>query len=185
MSKKILVITGSPRKNGNSFAMTNAFIEKTTSKGHEVIRFDAAEKDVAGCKDCEQCFKNDKACAFDDAFNEIAPQIEVADAIVFTMPLYWFSFPAQLKAVIDKFHSFSVAKRMGKKDISNKESGLIVCCEDNDVTVTDGLVKSYESMIDYLNWKSVGTVLVTNVWHIGDIYKTDGIAKAVELADEF
>lgn len=42
MSKKITVITGSPRKNGNSFAMTEAFIKAATSKGHSVTRVDAA-----------------------------------------------------------------------------------------------------------------------------------------------
>ena len=49
MSKKIVVITGSPRKNGNSFAMTQAFIEAAEKKGHEVTRFDAAMKNVGGC----------------------------------------------------------------------------------------------------------------------------------------
>ena len=44
MSKKIVVITGSPRKNGNSFAMTEAFIKAAEEKGHTVTRFDAAMK---------------------------------------------------------------------------------------------------------------------------------------------
>lgn len=49
MSKKIVVITGSPRKNGNSFAMTDAFIKAAKEKGHTVIRFDAALKKVGSC----------------------------------------------------------------------------------------------------------------------------------------
>ena len=49
MSKKIVVITGSPRKNGNSFAMTEAFINAAEEKGHTVTRFDAAMKKVGGC----------------------------------------------------------------------------------------------------------------------------------------
>ena len=44
MSKKIVVITGSPRKNGNSFAMTDTFIRAAEAKGHTVTRFDAAMK---------------------------------------------------------------------------------------------------------------------------------------------
>ena len=48
MSKKIVVITGSPRKNGNSFAMTEAFIKAAEQKGHTVTRFDAAMKKVGG-----------------------------------------------------------------------------------------------------------------------------------------
>ena len=87
MSKKIVVITGSPRQNGNSFAMTRSFIEVTEKKGYEVTRFDAAMKNVGGCHACETCFKTGKACSFDDDFNTIAPAILAADAVVFTMPV--------------------------------------------------------------------------------------------------
>ena len=49
MSKKIVVITGSPRENGNSFAMTDAFIKAAEAKGHHVTRFDAAMRNIGGC----------------------------------------------------------------------------------------------------------------------------------------
>ena len=88
MSKKIVVITGSPRKNGNSFAMTDAFIQAAQQKGYQITRFDAAFKNVGGCHACETCFKTGKACSYDDDFNTIAPAIQEADGIVFTMPVY-------------------------------------------------------------------------------------------------
>ena len=100
MSKKIVVITGSPRKKGNSFAMTEAFIQAAEAKGHTVTRFDAAMKNVGGCRACETCFRTGKACSFDDDFNTIAPAILEADAVVFSMPVYWYSIPAQIKGVI-------------------------------------------------------------------------------------
>ena len=111
MSKKIVVITGSPRKKGNSFAMTEAFIKAAQVKGYSVTRFDAAFKHVSGCHACETCYKTGKACSFDDDFNELAPSILEADAIVFTMPVYWYSIPAQIKCVIDKMYSLCVGKR--------------------------------------------------------------------------
>ena len=58
MRKKIVVITGSPRKNGNSFAMTAAFIKAAEEKGHSVTRFDAAMMKIGGCHACNGCFKN-------------------------------------------------------------------------------------------------------------------------------
>ena len=183
MRKKIVVITGSPRKNGNSFAMADAFAEAAGAAGHTIVRFDAALRRVSGCRDCEQCFEKG-ACAFDDDFNALAPDIDSADAVVFVTPLYFFSFTAQIKAVIDKLHAFSVARRAGKKDISNKTCGLLACCED-DAAAMDGLVKSYELMADYLKWKSVGTLLVPGVRHQGDIHKTDGIAGAAAFASKF
>lgn len=94
MSKKVVVITGSPRKKGNSFAMTDAFIKAAEEKGHTVTRFDAAMMKVSGCRACESCFKTGKACSFDDAFNTIAPAILESDAVVFTMPVYWYTIPA-------------------------------------------------------------------------------------------
>ena len=93
MSKKIVVITGSPRKDGNSFAMTDAFIRAAQAKGHTITRFDAAMMKIGGCHACETCFKTGKACSFDDDFNLIAPAVLEADALVFTMPVYWYFHP--------------------------------------------------------------------------------------------
>ena len=180
MSKKIVVITGSPRKDGNSFAMTDAFIQAAEAKGHTVTRFDAAMKQVGGCRACETCFKTGKACSFDDDFNTIAPAILEADAVVFTMPVYWYSIPAQVKGVIDRLYSFCVAG----KDIAGKECALITCCEEEDMSVMDGVRVPLERSAALLKWKMVGEVLVPGVLKVGDIEKTDGYAQAAALADK-
>ena len=181
MGKKIVVITGSPRRNGNSFAMTDAFIQAAKANGHEVTRFDAAMKSVGGCRACETCFKSGKACSFDDDFNTIAPAILEADAVVFTMPVYWYSIPAQLKGVIDKLFSFVV----GGKDISGKECAMIACCEEDDLSVMDGVRLPLERSAALMKWKMVGEVLVPGVLNAGDISKTDGCEQAAALAGKF
>ena len=181
MGKKILVLTGSPRKNGNSFAMTDAFIRAAEAKGHTVTRFDTAFMQVSGCRACETCFKTGKACSFDDDFNRIAPAIEEADAIVFTMPVYWYTMPAQIKAVIDKMFSLS----MGNRPFKGKECGLITCCEESDVTVMDGIRFAYERMAALTDWTNVGEVLIPGVWEAGAINGTDGCAQAAALAEKF
>lgn len=180
MSKKIVVITGSPRKAGNSFAMTDAFIKAAQAKGHTVTRFDAAMMNVGGCHACETCFKSGKACSFDDDFNKIAPAVLEADAVVFTMPVYWYSIPAQIKAVIDKLYSFCVAG----KDIAGKECALIACCEEDDLTVLDGVRIPIERSAALIKWQIVGEVLVPGVLNTGDIEKTDGCRQAAALADK-
>ena len=179
MSKKIVVITGSPRKNGNSFAMTEAFIKAAEEKGHTVTRFDAAMKKVGGCHACETCYSTGKACTFDDDFNTIAPAILEADAIVFTMPVYWYSIPAQIKGVIDRIFSLVV----GGKDIAGKECALITCCEEEDISVMDGVRIPMERMCALNKWKMVGEVLIPGVLNVGDIDKADGCKKAAALAD--
>ncbi len=181
MSKKIVVITGSPRKDGNSFAMTDAFIKAAEAKGHTVTRFDAAFHKLGGCRACETCFKSGKACSFDDDFNTIAPAILEADAVVFTMPIYWYSIPAQIKCVIDRLYSFCI----GGKDIAGKECGMILCCEEEDATVLDGARIPLERTAALLKWTVTGEVLVPGVLKVGDIDKTDGCAQAAALADKF
>lgn len=178
MKKNIVVITGSPRKNGNSIAMTEAFMAAAEKAGHTVARFDAAMMNVGGCRACETCYKTGKACSFDDDFNRIAPAIENADAVVFSMPVYWYTMPAQIKAVIDKMYALCV----GNRPIAGKECALIACCEENDMTVLDGVRIPYERTAALLQWKSVGEVLVPGVLTAGEIDKTDGKAKAAALA---
>lgn len=181
MGKKIVVITGSPRKNGNSFAMTDAFIQAAEARGHTVTRFDAALKKVGGCRACETCFRTGKACSFDDDFNAVAPAILEADAVVFTMPVYWYSIPAQIKGVIDRLFSFVV----GGKDVAGKECGMIVCCEEEELSVMDGVRVPLERSAALLKWKVVGEVLVPGVLNAGDVAKTDGCAQAAALAEKF
>ena len=180
MSKNIVVITGSPRKNGNSFAMTDAFIQAAEAKWHTVTSFDAADRNLTGCRACETCFKTGKACSFDDDFNTIAPAILEADAIVFTMPVYWYSIPAQIKGVIYRIYSLVV----GGKDIAGKECALIACCEEEDLTVLDGVRIPMERTAALNKWKMVGEVLVPGVLKPGDIEKTDGCRQAAALAEK-
>ena len=158
MSKKIVVITGSPRKNGNSFAMTDSFIRAAEEKGHTITG---------------------KACSFDDDFNIIAPAILDADVIVFTMPVYWYSIPAQIKGVIDRMYSLVV----GGKDIAGKACALIACCEEDDLSVLDGVRIPVERTAALNKWKMVGEVLIPGVLNPGDIAKTDGCRQAAALAD--
>ena len=179
MSKKIVVITGSPRKNGNSFAMTKAFIDAAEAKGHTITRFDAAMRKIDGCHACETCFSTGKACSFDDDFNIIAPAILEADVVVFTMPVYWYSIPAQIKGVIDRIFSLVI----GGKDIAGKGCALITCCEEDDMSVMDGVRIPIERMAALNKWKMAGEVLIPGVLNPGDIDKTDGCKKAAELAD--
>ena len=176
--KKIVVITGSPRKNGNSFAMTKAFIQAAEAKGHTVTRFDAAQMSVNGCTACHTCYKTDIACSYKDDFNLIAPTLVEADVVVFTMPLYWFSFPGKLKNVIDKIYSLVVG---GKN--SNKQVALITCGEINDSSSFDGLRIQFKRIAAYLKWEVLDMITIPGVNQEGDIYKTDGCQKAIALAE--
>ena len=181
MSKKIVVITGSPRKSGNSFAMTEAFIKAAEAKGHTVTRFDASDMDMGFCHACNTCYSTGEACTFSGDFNKMAPAILEADGVVFSMPVYWYSIPAQIKGAIDKLYAFMV----GGKDIAGKDCAIITCCEEADPTVMDGVRVPLERTAALCKWNMVGEVCIPGVLNEGDIEKTDGCAQAAALADKF
>lgn len=178
---KITVITGSPRKKGNSFAMTDAFISEAERCGHTVERFDAAFLPIGGCHACMTCYKTGRACSFNEAFDAVATSILEADAVIFTMPVYWYSIPAQIKGVIDCLFSLVV----GGKAVAGKRWGLIACCEEEDRTVLDGVRIPMERTAKLLQWELAGEVLVPGVLNEGDIAKTDGCRQAADLAHKF
>ena len=175
--KKILVLTGSPRNGGNSDMMADAFIKGAEDAGHEVAKVKTDLKNIKGCKACKACYSKGAACVFDDDFNEIAPLMENADVIVMATPVYWYTFPTQLKAVIDKIYALFG----GGKPIKGKESVLMACAEEHDEAVFEGLSKSYDKIEGLLEWKNRGRLLVPGVNKVGDIKQTDALARAEKL----
>jgi len=181
MKKRILVLTGSPRNGGNSDLMADAFIKGAQAAGHEVVKIKTDEKNVRGCKACYTCYSKGGACSQNDDFNEIAPHLENADVVVMATPLYWYTFPAQLKAVIDKMFSLFV----GKKNITGKECVIMACAEEHDIEAFEGLIRSWELILKLMNWAEKGRLIVPAVRDVGDIEKTDALEKAEALAQVF
>lgn len=176
--KNILVLTGSPRRNGNSDRMADAFIKGALSIGHDVSRFDAARKKIGNCIACKACWKKDKPCFFQDDFDELAPLLEAADVIVFSTPIYWFTFPAQIKAAIDKMNAY-----LGKScthSLKIKESLLLVCGADEGMEIFEGIIVTYKQISKYMNWDDKGVLAVPEVREKGDISATDALVKAEE-----
>ncbi len=174
MNKKVLVITGSARFGGNSDLMADAFIQGAQAAGNTVTKVEAAKLTLTPCKVCNTCYSKGVACNYKDDFNQIAPLIEEADVIAFATPLYWSSYPAQLKMVIDKFYALVI----GQKDLGNKDSCLLLCGEDLNDSVYSGLLSSYTSMVDFLKWGDAGRLVMMGVNDKGEITNTDGLQRA-------
>lgn len=87
---------------------------------------------------------------------------------------------AFIKAVIDKRFSFCVAG----KDIAGKGCGLITCCEEENLSVIDGVRIPIERSAALLKWHMIGEVLIPGVLNPGDIEKTDGCKQEAELAEQ-
>lgn len=175
--KKILILTGSPRKGGNSEMMADAFKAGAEKAGHQVTKVRTAELNIKGCLACNKCFSKGQACIVDDDFNKLAPLLEEHDVLVLASPLYFYTFTTQLKAAIDKFYALMVAQ----KQLAFKEMALLGCGEDTAADMFDGMTRAYELIANYLKLTDRGQVLVPGVLEKGDIEKTDGLARADAL----
>ena len=177
MAKHILVLTGSPRKGGNSDQLADAFIRGAQQSGNAVVKYATADKKINACVDCKGCFRKGEACSFSDDFNELAPLLEEADMLVFATPLYWFSFPAQLKAAIDKMFAFLI----GQKPLQIKECVLLATAGDVNAAGFEGLEASYRMIAGHMGWKDQGRILIGGLLDKKDILKGDALMRAEEL----
>lgn len=177
---KIVVLKGSPRKNGNSNTMAAAFVEEARRLGIDVTEYDAANLKIEGCRAYGACAGTGK-CVFHDDFERVAADIISADGIVIASPVYWYSFPAKLKALIDRFFGIY----MGGKNFSGKKTALLCCCEDETPESFKGICFAFEKSMELMGAELAGEVLIHSVNEIGDIKHTDGEAQARALAAKF
>lgn len=175
--KNIVVITGSPRKGGNSDKMANAFIKGAASQGHKLAKIAAADMNIHGCHACDACYSTEKPCIFHDDFNQIAGAILEADVIVLATPMYWFSFSAQIKALIDRWYSLN----RSQEGLKGKKECVLLACGADDREHFEGLERTYEIMAEYLQWKDAGRVIAPGVSAVGDIENTDALEMAEAL----
>ncbi len=122
--KKILIVNGSKRKKGNSYALEKYMAEKLSGKA-EVVTFDVGEKDVRFCLACDACKKKEEPfCIQKDDFTALIPTIDKCDAMVILGPVHWSRFPAQLRAFLDRTYSFMNFRRPDLSMASRKDKKL-------------------------------------------------------------
>lgn len=109
---KVLMINGSPRKNGNTSLALNEMEQIFIENGIEVETVQIGNKAIRGCISCASCSKNG-CCVFDDEVNQLAPKFEEADGLVIASPVYYASANATLIACLDRlFYSTPFDKTM-------------------------------------------------------------------------
>ena len=112
MKMKVLIINGSPRKNGNTSLAVNELVKTFNAKGIETEVCQVGNKDIRGCVACGGCFQKGK-CVFNDIVNELAPKFEEADGLIVASPVYYASANATLIACLDRlFYSTHFDKTM-------------------------------------------------------------------------
>jgi len=171
---KILVITGSPRKNGNSNTLADHFIRGASESGHEVVRFDAAFKKVHPCIGCNSCGMNGP-CVFKDDFEFVRKHIVDADMVAFATPMYYFGISAQIKAVLDRFYAINGQIHVPKK------AALFMTYANSAASEAVPIESHYEVLLKYLGWKDAGRIIVPGVWPVGAVNSTKYPEQAYRL----
>ena len=102
----ILVLNGSPRPNGNTAQMINAFREGAVSSGNKVDVINVCRKKIAGCLACEYCHtKGNGQCVQKDDMQEVYDLLKDAEMLVLASPVYYHGLSGQLKCTIDRFYA--------------------------------------------------------------------------------
>ena len=101
MSKKVLILSASPRQRSNSHALAEAFARGAAERGHEVEIVSLRGRDIRFCQGCFACQKTGK-CVIRDDMQEIVPKMEQADVLVFATPIYYYEMSGQMKTLLDR-----------------------------------------------------------------------------------
>lgn len=150
---RIIVLQGSPNREGSTRIMADAFADGATMAGHQVEVVDVARLGIRSCIGCVKC-GYEGPCVLRDAMGELRDKILASDMIVFATPLYYFGMSSQLKTIIDRFCSFNrslVDKRM--------KSALLSVAWDTDDWTFEALVAHYRTLVRYLDFSNQGMVL--------------------------
>ncbi|MBE6894897.1 MAG: flavodoxin family protein [Ruminococcaceae bacterium] len=165
MSKKIVVLNGSPRHNGNTSALIEQFAKGAAEAGHTVTRFDLQSMNIGGCLGCCKGGTDPASpCVQKDDMNKIYPFYTDADIVVLASPLYYWGISGQLKTAFDRL--FAVAECNTGYANPKKECVLLMAAEGNGYEET---VFWYERLMKHLGWTDKGKVLCSGVFDIGDI----------------
>lgn len=177
MGKKIIILNGSPRKSGNTAALTAAFAKGAEESGNQVTEFFIDGKNIKGCKGCFGGGKDCSCpCVQKDDMNKIYPLYKDADIVVLASPLYYWSISGQLKIAFDRL--FAIAECNENYQNPPKNSVLIMAAEG------DGFEESeywYDRLEKHIGWKSIGKVLCGGVMNIGDINGNEKLEEARRL----
>ena len=150
----IIVLSGSPRKGGNTDLLVDAFV-KGAEKNNDVEVVSVADYKVNPCIGCNSCFdKEGHDCFQQDDMQAVYDKLKCADVIVVASSVYFYGVSAQLKAIIDRLHT----------PMRN-----------------DSIKIQYQLVLNFFKLEDAGMVLVRGAKDKGDVRNTDGLDEAYRL----
>ena len=156
--RKILILNGAGKKNGNTAALIKSFREGAEASGHEVKEFFLQNMNIHGCMDCQGCARkpagDPQPCVQKDDMQQVYNAFAECDVVVFATPVYWFTVSGQLKLAVDRL--YAIQRNYGF-DACKKETVFLMTsgapAEMNPQPVT--WYKTFEQM----GWNNLGMAL--------------------------
>ena len=176
---KVLGILGSPRVGGNSDILLDQALAGAKKAGAEVEKIVLSKKKISGCLDCGKCNETG-ICVIKDDMLEIHKKILAAEAIIHSVPVYFWAMTSQMKAYLDRWCAFFDADwrlhKAYRPKMKGKKIGLITLCADPNVSTADPIVHSFKSTCQFSGLNLFGVVQASASVK-GEIAKNEGIKK--------
>ena len=157
-TKRVVIVVGSPRKNGNSSILARSVADGAEAAGAEVSTFHLHNMDIRPCDACDACRKDLQAeCILNDGMQKIYPELRRCDALVIATPIYWFTVSAQTKLFMDR--CYALLGPQGNA-LEGKKIGIVVTYGDADPFVSGAVnaLRTLQDAFNYLGAKIVGMV---------------------------
>lgn len=172
---KILVITTSPRKGGNSDSLAAEFARGAQEAGNEVEIVSLTEKEINFCRGCLACQKTQRCVMRDDA-DTIRKKMLDTDVIVWATPVYYYNVSGQMKTMMDRANPLYTA------DYRFRDVYLLASAAEDEPNTVEGTIKALQGWVDcFEKARLVGVVFAGGVSEKGDIAGHAALARAYEL----
>lgn len=171
--KKVLILSGSPRRGGNSDLLCDAFLKGAQEAGHAVEKLRVRDHKMAPCNACYACRKLG-ACIQKDNMAEIIAKMQAADVLVMASPVYFYSIDAQMKILIDRCLP-------GYREMRDKQMYYIITAADSPDALETTLA-CFRGFADCLPGAvEKGAILAGGVYEPGAVNATNYLQRAYEM----
>lgn len=175
MSKKVLILSASPRKGGNSDMLCDQFMLGAKEAGNQTEKIFLRDKTINYCTGCGTCFNMGEGCPQKDDMEEILEKMIAADAIVMATPVYFYTMNGQMKTLIDRTCSHYM-------EISDKDFYFIATAANDSKQAMERTFEGFRGFTSCLEGaKEKGIIYGTGAWNIGDIKETKAMEQAYEM----
>lgn len=174
MHKKVIILSASPRKNGNSDLLCNEFYKGAMDAGHDVEKIFLADKHIEYCRGCGICNKTNR-CIIDDDMAAILDKLLSADIIVMASPVYFYTINGQMKTLIDRIVPQYT-------NLREKDFYFIITAADSAKANMQRTIECFRGLLDCLEKpKEKGVIYGIGLWEKGDVMQSNLLSEAYTM----